>query len=228
MAYIATLNNVPVILDTLRDLLPNYSFPAAELTSTSDYADAISAAGYEVCTITNAATDVSPAWNQKVVLGSATRNANGDLEAAYTTASMTSEEEADALTTIKEEANNDVDTRTDAVRAAAQDFSSGTGQSDPTVSLRPDDETITNLTKIMVVAQNSNSSSVSIRDASGASVTLTLDQLKYLTAAAVETESELVADRAIATAAISAATTGTAVTSAVSTFETSQPAPTTS
>ena len=226
MAYIATLNNVPVVLDTLRDLLPNYSFPAEELTSTSDFADAITAAGYEVCTITNAATDVSPAWNQKVVLGAATRNASGNLEAAYTAVSMTSEEEAEALTTIKEVATADVETRTEEVRAAAQDFSSGTGQSDPTVSLRPDDETITNLTKLMVVAQNANSSSVSIRDASGASVTLTLDQLKYLTAAAVETESVLVSDRAIATAAINAATAGTAVTTAVSTFQTAQPAPT--
>lgn len=225
MAYIATLNNVPVVLDTLRDLLPNYSFPAEELTSTSDYADAITAAGYEVCTITNAATDVSPAWNQKVVLGAATRNANGDLEAAYTTASMTAQEETDALTTIKEVATADVDTRTEAVRASAQTFSSGTGGSDPAVSLRPDDETITNLTKLMVVAQNANSSSVTLRDADGASVTLTLAQLKYLTAAAVETEAELVADRAIATAAISSATTGTAVTTAVSTFETSQPDP---
>ena len=80
----------------------------------------------------------------------------------------------------------------------------------------------------MVVAQNANSSSATIRDASGNSVTLTLDQLKYLTAAAIETESEIVADRAVVRAAIATATTGTAVETAVSTFEVAQPDPTTS
>ena len=227
MAFIATENNTPIPLDNLRDLLPSVSFPAAELTSTADFADLITEAGYEVCTITNAASDVTPAWNQKVELGAATR-VSGALQASYGAVSMTSAEEAEALAEIKSIATDDVEERTEAVRAAAQTFSSGTGGSDPTVSLRPDDETITNLTKLMVVAQNANSSSATIRDASGNSVTLTLDQLKYLTAAAIETESEIVADRAVVRAAIATATTGTAVETAVSTFEVAQPDPTTS
>jgi len=225
MAFIATENNTPIPLDDLRDLLPSVSFPAAELTSTADFADLITEAGYEVCTITNAASDVTPAWNQKVELGAATR-VSGALQASYGAVSMTSAEEADALDQLKTNATNDVEERTEAVRAAAQTFSSGTGGSDPTVSLRPDDETINNLTKLMVVAQNANSSSVSVRDSDGTEVTLTLAQLKYLTAAAVEIDAEIVSDRAVATAAISDASTGTAVTAAVTTFETNQPDPT--
>lgn len=225
MAFIATENNTPIPLDNLRDLLPSVSFPAAELTSTADFADLITEAGYEVCTITNAASDVTPAWNQKVELGAATR-VSGALQASYGAVSMTSAEEAEALAEIKSIATDDVADRTEAVRASAQTFSSGTGGSDPTVSLRPDDETINNLTKLMVVAQNANSSSVSVRDSDGTEVTLTLAQLKYLTAAAVEIDAEIVSDRAVATAAISDASTGTAVTTAVTTFETNQPDPT--
>lgn len=227
MAFIATENNTPIPLDNLRDLLPSVSFPAVELTSTTDFADLITEAGYEVCTITNAASDVTPAWNQKVELGAATR-VSGALQAAYGAVSMTAQEEAEALAEIKSIATDDVEDRTEAVRAAAQTFASGATENDPDVSLQPDDETITNLTKLLVVAQNANASSVDIRDADGSSVTLTLDQLKYLTAAAIEIESEIVADRAIVRAAIAAATTGTAVTDAVTTFQTAQPAPQTS
>lgn len=227
MAYIATENNTPIPLDDLRDLLPNVSFPIDTLTSTTDYADFITEAGYEVCTITNAATDITPAWNERVELGTASR-VNGSLQASYSAVSLTAEEETAALAAAKEEANAAVDLRTDLVRSASQTFSSGTAGSDPDVSLRPDEETVNNLVKLLVVAQNANSSSITIKDANGSSATVSLDQLKYLTAAAVETESQIVADRAVAIAAISIATTGTAVNTAVSTFETAQPDPTTS
>lgn len=227
MAYIATENNTPIPLDDLRDLLPNVSFPIETLTSTTDYADFITAAGYEVCAITNAATDITPAWNEKVELGTATR-VNGSLQASYSAVSLTAEEEAAALASIKENAAASVDARSDAVRGAAQTFSSGTAGSDPDVSLRPDEETINNLVKLLVVAQNANSSSVTITDVNGSSATISLAQLQYLTAGAVETESQIVADRAVATAAIATATTGTTVETAVSTFEAAQPDPTTS
>jgi len=222
--YIAQSGATPVPLDTLRTIATQVSFPPDEITSISDVQDVLTLVGYAECTITNAESDITPAWNEKVELGNATL-VNGALQASWGAVAMTAAEEADELEILKSDAENTVAEDTDAIRADATSFSSGAGGSDPSVSLKFDTDTLAYLTSVLQAAQNANTGAT-IRDASGTAVTLTLAQLKYLAASVIETNQDLQEDVVVAKQAIAVATTGTAVATARTTFQTNNPAPT--
>lgn len=218
MDYIAIEGETPRPVDDLRVLLPTASFPEEEMVSSTGLEDFITLAGYEVCTLTNASSDITPEWNQVVQLGVATR-VNGALEAAYSAVAMSSELAAATLSAAKDSGRASVDQSTVGVQTAAVTFSSGTDIADPEVSLSPDAETMSNLSQLLLVAQNANTGAT-IKDVNGNNVTLTLPQLKELTAAVVEYNADIVADRVTANAAINSATTPAQITTAVDTFVT--------
>lgn len=221
MDYIAIEGETPRPLDDLRTLLPAVSFPEDDLLYAIDFSDFIALAGYEVCTITNLASDITPAWNQYVELGVATR-VNGVLEAAYVAENMDAELSAATLTEAKDSGQSSVDETTATTQNAATGFGTGLNAGDPPVSLRPDAETVANLSQLLLVAQNANTGATVV-DANGSSVALTLPQLQTLTAAVVEANADLTAARATARASIAAATSPTAVTVAVTTFNDQYP-----
>lgn len=221
MDYIAIEGETPRPLDDLRVLLPAVSFPEEPLTTAADFSDFIALAGYEICTLTNLEADITPEWNQYVALGVATR-VNGSLEASYAAVNMDSDLAAATLTSAKDSGQSDVDETTATTQAAITGFGTGTGAGDPPIFLRPDAETISNLSQLLLVAQNANTGATVV-DANGSSVTLTLAQLQTLTAAVVEANADITAARATARAAIAAATTPTAITVAVTTFNDQYP-----
>jgi hypothetical protein len=216
MDYIAIEGETPRPVDDLRLLLPTVSFPEAEITSAADLGDFITLAGYEVCVVTNLASDITPAWNQFVALGAATR-VDGALQASWSAVSMPEDVAASTLAAAKTTGQSDVDTTTLTVQETIAVFASGTGENDPAVSLRPGTETIANLSQLLLVAQNANTGATVV-DANGAAVNLTLAQLQVLTAAVVEANADLTAARAIAKASIIAATDTTAISIAVAVF----------
>lgn len=216
MDYIAIEGETPRPVDDLRLLLPNVSFPEDEITSAADLADFIALAGYEVCTITNLAADITPNWNQSVVLGVAQR-VNGALQASYSAVNIDGELATDTLAAAKESGLSDVDETTATSQENIASFATGTGAGDPTVSLRPDSETVANLSQVLLVAQNANTGAT-IVDANGASVALTLAQLQVLVAAVIEATADLTAARAVAKAGILTATTPEEIAVVVSTF----------
>jgi hypothetical protein len=222
--YIGQENAQPVVLNKLKQLLPNVSFPKVAITDASLYPAQLSAAGYETVTITNASSDVTPAWNQRVVLSNATR-VLGSLQASYVATNMTTSEAETELTLRKEVAQSQVEANADVIVAEPEDYQSGTDSSDPVVSLRPDADTVSNLLDLLQVHENSGTGT-SIIDSNGSGVALTLDQLRYLVASVVVTNSNLVADKQVARAGIIFATTGTAIDAVITTWETEQPLPT--
>lgn len=222
--YIAQAGSVPVELDTLRDIATQVSFPPEELTSIAEVQDVLTLVNYAECTITNAESDITPAWNETVELGNASL-VGGALQASYSAVAMTSDEQAAALEAQKLEADASVQQDTESIRADAASFSSGASGSDPSVSLKYDTDTLAYVTSILQAAQNANSGAT-IRDATGTAVTLTLAQLKYLAASMIETNQDLQEDVVVAKQAIAVATTGTAVATAKTTFQTANPAPT--
>ena len=218
MDYIAIEGETQRPVDDLRLLLPTASFPEEEIISVTGLEDFIALAGYEVCTITNLEADITPEWNQFVQLGVAAR-VNGALQASWSAVNMDADIAAATLSAAKDDGRASVDQSTVDVQTAAVTFSSGTDIADPEVSLSPDAETMSNLSQLLLVAQNANTGAT-IKDVNGNNVTLTLPQLKELTAAVVEYNADIVADRVTANAAINSATTPTQITTAVDTFVT--------
>ena len=100
--YIGQESATPVLLDELRNIATDISFPVAELTTASDWTDALSSVSYEVVTVTNAETDVTPAWNQKVELGISTR-VNGSLQSSCGAVAMNTADAAAALQGLKKD-----------------------------------------------------------------------------------------------------------------------------
>ena len=223
--YIAQAGSQPVPLDSLRSIATQVSFPPEELTSIAEVQDVLTLVGYAECTITNAESDITPAWNEKVQLGNAS-SVNGALQASWGAVAMTAAEEADELAILKNDAEGVIESDTAAIRDNATSFSSGTGGSDPAVSLKYDTDTLAYLTSVLQAAQNANSGAT-IRDADGSTVTLTLAQLKYLAASVIQTNQDLQEDKVVAVTAVQASTTGTAVATARTTFQNNNPAPTT-
>ena len=219
--YIAQAGSPPVILDELRNLATAFSFPPQELTTFSDYATIVASIGYAECTVTNAASDITPAFNQSVELGNAVNN-SGSLQAAYVAVSLTGALLTDALPDHKEAKKGAIDGDSFARQQNATAFAKSSGGS--TVSLKYDIETLGYLSQVLQVAQNA-STGATIRDAAGAAVTLSLAELKFIIASMVETNQTLVEARNKAFIDIDAATTSAAVDSVKTTFTASYPPP---
>jgi hypothetical protein len=219
--YIAQAGSQPVVLDELRNLTSQYSFPPEEITSLSDVASILTAVSYAECTITNAASDITPAFNQRVELGNAA-SVSGSLQASYVAVNLTGDLSTDALQGYKDEKKGQIEADTTARQQNATNFAKSSGGAN--VSLKYDDETRGYLAQVLLVAQNANTGAT-IKDAAGASVTLSLAELKFVCAGLIGTNQTLVEARNKASIDIDAATTNTAVTSVQTTFTTSYPPP---
>jgi hypothetical protein len=219
--YIAQAGSPPVPLDNLRTLASAYSFPPQELTTLSDYASIVTAIGYAECTITNAVSDITPAFNQSVQLGNAA-SVGGNLQAAYVAASLTGELLTDALADHKEDRKAQIKGDSYSRQRDATNFAKSSGGAN--ISLRYDDETRGYLTQVLVVAQNANTGAT-VKDAAGSNVTLSLAELKFVMAGCISTNQSLVEARNKAVIDIDAATTSSAVDAVKNTFTTSYPPP---
>ena len=219
--YIAQAGSKPVELDELRNIATQYSFPPQELTPLSAYASIVTAVGYAECTITNAESDITPAFNQRVELGNAA-TVGGVLKAAYVAVALTGDLSTEALANLKNENKSTIAADTSSRQLDATNFPKSSGGAN--VSLKYDDETRGYLAQVLQVAQNANTGAT-IKDAAGTSVTLSLAELKYVCAGLISTNQTLVEARNKAEIDIDAATTNTAVTSVKTTFTSSYPPP---
>lgn len=221
--YIAQAGSPPVVLDELRNIATQYSFPPEELTSLSDVATILSDVGYAECTITNAATDITPAFNERIELGNAA-NVSGSLQASYAAVSLTGDLSTAALQRHKDDKKSEIENDTAARQQDATAFAKSAASGAGTVSLKYDDETRGYLAQVLLVAQNANTGAT-IKDAAGTSVTLSLAELKYVCSGMISTNQTLVEARNKAAIDIAAATTSTQVTNVKTTFTTSYPPP---
>ena len=219
--YIAQAGSKPVILDELRNIATQYSFPPEELTTLSDVASIVSAVGYAECTITNAESDITPAYNQRVELGNAA-SVGGSLQAAYAAVNQTGDLATDSLDNFKSENISTIKSDSVARQEDATNFPKSSGGAN--VSLKYDDETRGYLAQVLQVAQNANTGAT-IKDAAGNNVTLTLAELKYVLSGVISTNQSLVEARNKAEIDINAATTAAGVTSVKTTFTASYPPP---
>lgn len=221
--YIGQESGTPVLLDELRNIATNISFPDAELTTASDWADALTSVSYEVVTITNAETDITPAWNQKVQLGISTR-VSGSLQASWGAVAMTTAEAAASLESIKQEAEDDTNSEQELIMRDSKSFAKSSASGAATITLNYDNQTLGYIAQVLLVAQNANTGAT-IQDATGTDQTLTLNELKYVCASMVETAQDLIEDAEACLIGIQSATSGPAVTTVRTTFTTSNPPP---
>lgn len=211
--HIAIEGEVPRPVNDIKILLPDVSFPADEITSTSGLETIIAlATGYEPCTV---GAVPSLAWNETAVLGAATR-VSGALEANYTATAM-SQSDADAVLAAAKQA------AVDAMNAIDETYfntpTAFANVSETTeVDLRPDQETLNNMIRLLVIAQNANTSATII-DANGNPVTLSLADMQEVSAAFFQDAAARVEGRAITFAAINAATTPSEITDAVNSHQ---------
>jgi hypothetical protein len=224
--YIGQESGTPVLLDELRNIATNISFPDAELTTASDWTEVLTSVSYEVVTITNAETDVTPAWNQKVQLGISTR-VSGSLQASWSAVAMTTAEAAVALETLKQEAEDDTGSEQELIMRDSKSFAKSSASGAATVTLNYDNQTLGYIAQVLQVAQNANTGAT-IQDATGADVTLTLNELKYICASMVETAQDLIEDVETCLLGIESATSGPSITTVRTTFTTNNPPPSTS
>lgn len=224
--FIGQESGTPVPLDSLRNLATNISFPVEELTNASDWSEVLTSISYEVVTITNAESDITPAWNQNVALSLSTR-VSGSLQSAYAAVAMTTADAAERLIALKEEALDETDVNSDAIMKDAKDFAKSSATGAATLSLVYDEQTLGYIAQVLQAAQNANTGAT-IQDATGTNQTLTLNELKYLCASMIETQQDLIEEANTCKITVKAATTGTAVTTARTTFTTSNPPPSTS
>lgn len=223
--YIGQESATPVLLDELRNIATNISFPDAELTTASDWTDALSSVSYEVVTVTNAETDITPAWNQKVQLGISTR-VNGSLQASWSAVAMTTAEAAAALEALKQDAEDETNSDQELIMRDSKSFAKSSASGAATITLNYDNQTLGYIARVLQVAQNANTGAT-IQDATGTDVTLTLNELKYVCASMVETAQDLIEDVETCLLGIKAATNGPAVTTVRTTFTTNNPPPST-
>ena len=223
--YIGQESATPVLLDELRNIATSISFPDAELTTASDWTDALSSVSYEVVTVTNAETDVTPAWNQKVQLGISTR-VSGSLQASWSAVAMTTAEAAAALEALKQEAEDDTASEQELIMRDSKSFAKSSASGAATITLNYDNQTLGYIAQVLQVAQNANTGAT-IQDATGTDQTLTLNELKYICASMVETAQDLIEDVETCLIGIESATSGPAITTVRTTFTTNNPPPST-
>lgn len=210
--HIAIEGQVPRPVNDIKVILPAVSFPYDEITTTTGLESIIALANYEPCTVGSVP---ELAWNQTAVLGVATR-VNGALTASYTATNLNSGDADTVLTSYKQTAIAAVNAIDDVTYNTPITFANI--DNTKTVDLRPDQETLNNLVRLLVIAQNANTG-ISIVDAYGNLVTLTLAQAKEIGAALFENAAARVEARAVTLAAIDAAATVSAVTAAVTNHE---------
>lgn len=211
--HIAVEGQVPQPLEYLRTLLPDVSFPAAEMTDTSLYTDIIALTAYEACTI---GAVPALAWNQTAVLGVATR-VSGALTASYTATNMASADADAVLEAAREAGLASMEALDTAVFDAVETFAA---TSTPTeIDLRPNAETVANLSRLMSVAQNAEEGATVV-DANGVFVALTLVELQEINAAVVERAATITNHRAVTISAIKNATSPDDIDNAISNHQT--------
>lgn len=223
--YIGQESATPVLLDELKNVATNISFPDAELTTASDWTDALSSVSYEVVTVTNAETDVTPAWNQKVELGISSR-VSGSLQASWGAVAMTTAEAAAALEALKQSAEDDTELEQELIMRDSKSFAKSSASGAATITLNYDNQTLGYIAQVLQVAQNANTGAT-IQDATGTDQTLTLNELKYICASMVETAQDLIEDVETCLIGIESATAGPAITTVRNTFTTTNPPPST-
>ena len=127
--YIAQAGGLPVVLDELRNIATQYSFPPEELTSLSDVASILTAVSYAECTITNAESDITPAYNQRVQLGNAA-SVGGSLQASYAAVNLTGDLNTSALQRHKDDNKNEIESVASARQQNATNFPKSSGGGD--------------------------------------------------------------------------------------------------
>ena len=127
--YIAQAGSLPVVLDELRNIATQYSFPPEELTSLSDVASILTAVSYAECTITNAESDITPAYNQRVQLGNAA-SVGGSLQASYAAVNLTGDLNTSALQRHKDDNKNEIESVASARQQNATNFPKSSGGGD--------------------------------------------------------------------------------------------------
>lgn len=206
--HIAIEGQAPRPVNDIKVILPEVSFPYDDITTTAGLESIIALAGYEPCTI---GAVPSLAWNQTAVLGVATR-VNGDLVASYTATNLSENDAAAVLEAYRQSALATVNAIDDTT------FNTPTAYANlnntKVIDLKPDQETLANLTRLLVVAQNANAG-ITVIDANGNPVSLTLNETKEIFAAAAQHAGEIAAYRATTGALIKNATTPTAIDNAV-------------
>lgn len=212
--HIAIEGQVPQPVEYLRTLLPGVSFPPEAITNTAGYEDVITLAGYEPCTIVPLVGTL--AWNQIEVLGAAYRS-NGDLYADYTATNLASADAAVLLETAKTQALATMNSLDEAVFNTVETFSALS--TNKTINLRPDAETIANLSRLMAVAQNAETGATVV-DTNGNFVELTLQELLEINAAVVERASTITNNRAVTVATVKNATSTGDIDAAISNHQT--------
>ena len=224
--YIGQESGTPVILDELRNIATNVSFPDAELTTASDWTEVLTSVSYEVVTITNAETDITPAWNQTVQLGLSSR-VGGNLQASWGAVAMTTAEAAAALASLKQDAEDETNSEQELIMRDSKSFAKSSATGAATITLNYDNQTLGYIARVLQVAQNANTGAT-IQDATGTDQTLTLNELKYICASMVEVQQDLIEDVETCLIGIESATNGPAITTVRNTFTTNNPPPSTS
>jgi hypothetical protein len=207
--HIAIEGQIPQPLEYLRTLLPDVSFPAAEMTDTALYTDIIALTAYEACTV---GAVPALAWNQTAVLGVAAR-VGGALTASYTATNMASADSDAVLEAAREEGIAAMESLDTTVFNTVETFAATSTATE--IDLRPNPETIANLSRLMAVAQNAEAGATVV-DANGLFVTLTLDEIKEINAAVVERAAVLTNNRAVTIATIKNATEPSNIDAAIS------------
>ena len=140
---------------------------------------------------------------------------------------MTTAEAAERLIALKEEALDETDADSDLIMKEAKDFAKSSATGAATLSLVYDEQTLGYIAQVLQAAQNANTGAT-IQDATGTNQTLSLNELKYLCASMIETQQDLIEEANTCKITVRASSTGTAITTARTTFTTNNPPPSTS
>lgn len=207
--YIAKVGETPLGVEYLAALAPQNSY--AEVITIENSQAVIDELGYAVCTVSEPPV---PDWNQTLSLGFASI-VNGALVASWSAVAMSDNAAAAVLANAKSTAVATIEMTESTLGNATAVFQNDNGSR--SVTLSPDVETLLRLIALTLVATNANASAT-IVDSSGVAQSVTLAELKEITAALVETHIDRRDGTLKAKVAISVATTPTQVGTAVSSW----------
>ena len=176
--YIALINETPIDVAYLITLAPQNSYP--DVITIENSQAVVDELGYAVCTV---ADPPVPEWNQTLTLGVASL-VSGALVASWSAVNMSNNAATYTLNQFKSNGVASIETAVDALNATSAVFENDNGSR--SVTLSPDIETLLRLIAVTLAATNANASA-SIVDVNGAVQSLTLAQLKEITASLIET-----------------------------------------
>jgi hypothetical protein len=206
--HIAIEGEIPRLVNDIKVILPTVSFPYDDITSTSGLESIIALAGYEPCTV---GSPPSVAWNQTAVLGVAAR-VGGVLTANYTATNLSENDAAVVLASYKQSAIAAVNAIDDTTFNTPMAYANN--DNTKIVNLRPDVETLTNLTRLLLVAQTANAG-VTVTDTNGNPVSMSLNDLTQIFSEATTHAQAITEYREKTKAAINVATSPAAINVAV-------------